>query len=56
MRAITEENIAQAIDRFRTSCERLCKILKSGCRCLVNTTIGETTECEVCKKARENIQ
>ena len=36
--------------------EKLKIILRSGCKCLVNSTTGESTECEVCRKARENIQ
>ena len=53
---MTEITLDQVAKELEERWRRFQVILKSGCRCLVNTTTGETTECEVCKKARENIQ
>lgn len=49
----TEDSIIKELEE---RWERFRQILRSGCTCFQNKTVTESTECDVCKKARENIQ
>lgn len=56
MKQPSNEEVEKIVKGLEERWIRLKQVLRSGCKCLTNQTTGESTECEVCRKARENIQ